>query len=116
MRSNEQNSDVLKKKEAERIEFGKFPNSTTLVIWKMNLKCEFCSSSSLSTEAMVWINEVVAELESLSSLLGPMLPDFEVLDSWNASALKKLLTAYFKRRVHMGEQKAQQVNRFLKGS
>ena len=34
-----------------------------------------------------------------------MIPDFEVLDSKIATALKKLLTADFKRRVHMEEQK-----------
>ena len=44
-----------------------------------------------------------------------MIPDFEVLDSNIASALKKLLTADFKRRVGMEEQKAQQDNRLVRG-
>ena len=40
----------------------------------------------------------------------------EVLDSKIPSALKKLSTADFKRRVHMEEQQAQQGSRFLKGT
>ena len=39
-----------------------------------------------------------------------MLPDFEVLDSKFARALRKLLTASVKRRVHMEEQQTQQFN------
>ena len=44
-----------------------------------------------------------------------MLSDVEVLDSNMASALNELLTADFKRRVYMKEQKAQQDTRFLNG-
>ena len=42
---NEQRSVVPKKKEAETSEFWKFPNSATLVMWKMNFKSDVCSSS-----------------------------------------------------------------------
>ena len=42
-----------------------------------------------------------------------MLPDFKVLDSKIASALKKLLTADLKRRVYMEEQRAELDSRFL---
>ena len=55
------------------------------------------------------------ELKSSTSILGRMLPDFEVLDSKIASALKKLLTAHFKRRAYMEEQKTHQDNPCLKG-
>ena len=51
------NSGVPQKKEAERIEFEKLPNSTKFVIWKMNFKSGVCSSKSFPTEAVVWINE-----------------------------------------------------------
>ena len=44
-----------------------------------------------------------------------MLSDVEVLDSKMASALNELLTAEFKKRVYMKEQKAQQDTRFLNG-
>ena len=61
------------RKKTERIVFGKFPNSTTFVIWKMNFKSEYCSSSSFPTEATVWINEIdsarnMDELEQCNSL------------------------------------------------
>ena len=68
---------------------------------------------------MVWTNEIdsakdMDESKSSSSGLGRMLPDFALLDSKRASALKKLLTADFKRRVYMEEHKAQHDNRFLR--
>ena len=86
MQSNQQNSGVPKKKEADRIEFEKFPNSNTFVIWKMNLQREVCSSSSFSREAVVWINETdsarnMDELKLSNSILGRMILVFEVLDS-----------------------------------
>ena len=79
-----QNSGVAKKKEAERIEFEKFANSHSFVIWKMNFKSEACSGSSFPTEAMVWINDAdsarhMDELNSFWSILGRIIPDFEVL-------------------------------------
>ena len=43
-----------------------------------------------------------------------MLSDVEVLDSKMASALNELLTADFKKRIYMKEQKAQQDTRFLR--
>ena len=55
------------------------------------------------------------ELRSSNSVYVRTVPDFEVLDLKIASALKKLLTADFKRRAHMEEHKAQQDDRFLKG-
>ena len=57
---------------------------------------------------MEWISEIdQAKNDSKlsSSLFGRMLPDFEALDSEIASALKKLLTAGFKRRFYMEAQK-----------
>ena len=36
------------------------------------------------------------DLKSSNSILGPMIPDFEVLEAKIASALKKSLTADFK--------------------
>ena len=59
---------------------------------------------------MVRINEIdsarkMDELKSSISMLGRMVPDCEVPDSKLTSALKKLLTADFKRRVYMEEQR-----------
>ena len=59
VQSDEQNSGAFfLRKEAERIEFEKVPDSTTFVTWKMNFNNEVYSSSSFLTEAMVSINEV----------------------------------------------------------
>ena len=46
MQSNQQNSGVPKKKEAEKFEFEKFTNSNSLVVWTKNFKREVCYSSS----------------------------------------------------------------------
>ena len=86
------------------MEVEKCPNSNTLVMWMVNFKSEVCSGTSFPAEAMVCINDIdsannMDELKSSSSLLGRLLPDFEVLVSNKASALKKLLTTNFKRRV-----------------
>ena len=69
---------------------------------------------------MVSINEIdsvrnMDELKFSNSKTVRSLPDLEVLDSEIAGAHKKLLTADFKRRVYLEEQKALQHNRFLKG-
>ena len=79
-----------------------------------------CSSSSCPTEAVVRINEIdsarnMNELKSSISSLRLIIPDFEILDSHIANALKKGLTADFKRGVYMEEMKTQQDTRFLKG-
>ena len=63
-----------------------------------------------SAPPRIWTNWSV-----LVPLLGRIIPDFEVLDSKYASASKKLLTADFKRRVYVEEQKAHQDSRFLQG-
>ena len=54
---------------------------------KMKFKSGVCSSSAFPTESLVWIYEInrlarnLVELKSSSSILGGMIPDFEVLDS-----------------------------------
>ena len=58
VQSNQQTSGVPKKKEADNIQFEKFQNSNSFVIWKMHLAREVCSSSSFPTEAMVWISKI----------------------------------------------------------
>ena len=86
MQSNQQNMSVPMKEKSGNIEFETSPNSNLFVIWRMNFKSEVCSSSSFPTDAMVGISEIdsarnMDELKSSSSMLGRMIPDFEVLDS-----------------------------------
>ena len=89
---SDQHNSGVPIKETERIEFEKFPNSTTFMISKTNCKSEVCSSSSFPTEVMVQINETdsarnMDELRSTSSISGRKIPDFDVLDSNITSAL-----------------------------
>ena len=58
----------------------------------------------------------VDELTSSSSTRGISMPNFEVLDARIASALTKIIqNSQFKRRISLGEQKAQKHDRFLRG-
>ena len=60
------------------------------------------------------MKSILAEIWTWSdSLLGRMIPDFQVRDSEIASALKKLLTTNLMMRVCTEEQKAPQDDRFL---
>ena len=74
--NNHQNSGVSKK-EAERIELEKFPNSNSFVIWAMNFKIEVCSNYSSPTGVVVWMNEIdsaknVDDWKSSNSMLGTL--------------------------------------------
>ena len=70
---------------------------------------------------MIWIKEVemvnsVDDLKSSSSVRGIQMPNFEVLDARNASALNRIThNTKFKRKVSLDEQKAQKEDRFLRG-
>ena len=70
---------------------------------------------------MLWILEVemvdsVDDLMSSSSTRGTQMPNFEVLDARIASALNKIIhNSHFKRRISLGEHKAQKQGRFLRG-
>ena len=70
---------------------------------------------------MHWVKEVemvdsVDELRSSSSVRGIQMPYFEVLDAGIASALNRIIqNSHFKRRISLEEQKAQKVDRFLRG-
>ena len=58
----------------------------------------------------------VDELKSSSSKRDISMPNFEVLDARNASALNKIIhNSQFKRRISLEEQKSQKEDRFLRG-
>ena len=76
------------------LHFDKFPTPATFACWKIRFKAPVCTCSQFLTEAMQWIKEVelvdsVDELRSSSSTRGISMPNFEVLDSRIASALKQ---------------------------
>ena len=58
----------------------------------------------------------VDDFKSSSSIRGISMPNFEVLDARNASALNKIIhNSHFKRRISPEELKAQKQDRFLRG-
>ena len=58
----------------------------------------------------------VDEFKSSRSTEGNHLPNFEMLDARIASALTKLIhNSYFKNKVSLEKQKAQEEDRFLRG-
>ena len=103
------------------LHFDKFPTPATFACWKIRFKTELCTCSQFPTEAMLWIKEVemvdsVDDLKSSSSIRGISMPNFEVLDTRIASALNKIIhNSHFKRRTSLEEQKAQKLDRFLRG-
>ena len=101
--------------------FDKSPSPATFACWKIRFKTEVCTCSQFPTQAMHWIKEVelvdsVDELRPSSSIRGNQMPNFEVLDARNASALNKIIhNSHFKRRISLEEQKAQKQDSFLRG-
>ena len=102
-------------KEAERTEFKKFPNSTTLSFGKRTSRVDFVPAHVFQQKAL-WMNEVDSarirdNSKSSDSILEQKNPDFEVLDSHSACALKKRPQS----RVYMEDKRHKQDNRFWKG-
>ena len=99
----------------------KVSTSAKFAFWKIRFKIEVCTCSQFSTEAMQWIKEVemvdsVDDLTSSSSFRCISMPNFEVLDARIAPALNKIIhNSHFKRRISLEEQKAQKLDRFLRG-
>ena len=102
------------------LHFDKFPTPTTFACWKITFMTEVCTCSPFPTEAMLWIKEVemvdsVDDLKYSLSVRGILMSD-EVLDARIASALNRIIhNSHFKRRVSLEEQKAQKLDRFLRG-
>ena len=104
------------------LHFDKFPTPATFACWKISFKTEVCTTcSQFPTEAMLWIQEVelvdsVDDLKSSCSVRGIRMPDFEVLDAKDASALNRIIhNTRFKNKVSLEEQKAPKEDRFLRG-
>ena len=79
---------------------GQFPDSMELQSWKVNFKTEVCSKTADPQMTMHWSKEVeiamlIDELMTSRSIVGRTdFPDFEMLDSMVAFALKKLLNTH----------------------
>ena len=88
---------------------------------KTRFKNQVTTCSDFPSDAMLWIKEVemvdsVDEEKSSRSSEGEDFPNFEMLDAKIASALNKIIqNSYFKEKVTLEEQKAQQEDWFLRG-
>ena len=100
------------------LHFATFPDSGDFQCWRVNFKTEVCGTTPFPQLTMSWINEVdmarsIDDVVTSQSIEGESFLDFEVLD---ATALRKIIfNTSFKRRVSVGEQRAQKQNRFLRG-
>ena len=100
----------------------KFLDPMEFLSWKVNLKTEVCSKTADPHLTLQWIKEVeiaksIGELMTSRSIVGRKdFPDYDMLDTKIAPALKKLITnMHFRRRVSTEELRAQNETRFLRG-
>ena len=109
------------RQQMSELQFDKFPNPQSFVVWRIRFKNQVIACSDFPSEAMLWIGEVemvdsLDELKSSRSVSGKNFPNFEMLDAKIASALNKIIqNSQFKKKVSLEEQKAQKEVRFLRG-
>ena len=109
------------RQQISELQFDKFPNPQSFLVWKIRFKTQVTSCSDFPSEAMLWIREVemvvsLDELKSSRSVTGKDFPNFEMLYAKIASALNKIIqNSQFKKKVSLEEQKAQKEGQFLRG-
>ena len=107
------------RQQISELQFDKFPNPQSLLVWKIRFKNQVTTCSDFPSEAMLWIKEVdivdsLEELTSSRSVSGKNFPNFEMLDAKIASALNKIIQNSQFKKVSLEEQKAQKEDRFLR--
>ena len=103
-----------RRQQISELQFDKFPNPQSFLVWKVRFKNQATTSSDFPSEAMLWIKEVemVDSLEELKSSRS-VCANFEMLDAKFASALNKIIqNSQLKKKVSLEEQKAQKEDRF----
>ena len=109
------------RQEISELQFHKFPNHQSLLVWKIRFKNQATTCPDFPSEAMSRIKEVemvgsLEELKSSRSVSGKIFPNFEMLDGKIASALNKIIqNSQYKKKVSIEEHKAQKEDRFLRG-
>ena len=92
------------RQQMSELQFDKFPNPSSFLVWKTRFKTQVSSGSDFPSEAMLWIKEVemvdsLDELLSSRSVYGKDFPNFEMLDEKIASALNKIIqNSQFKKK------------------
>ena len=103
------------------LQFDRFPNPTSLLVWKRRFKTQVSNGSYCPSEVMLCFKVVemvdsLDDLKSSRSVYGKVFPKFEMLDAKIASALNKIIkNSHFKKKVSLEEQKAQKEDRFPRG-
>ena len=99
-----QNYVVGQRQQISELQFDKFPNPQSFMVWKIRFKTQVTSCSDFLSDAMLWIKEVevvhsLDELKSSRSVYGKDFPNFEMLDAKIASALNKIIqNSQFKKK------------------
>ena len=115
------NSLVGQQRQMSELQFDKFPNPKSFLVWRIRFKNQVIACSDFPSKAMLRIGEVemvdsVVELNSSRSVSGKNFQNFELLDARIASALNKIIqNSHFKKKVSLEEQKAQKEDWFLRG-
>ena len=90
------------------LQFDRFFDPSSFLIWKTRFKTQVSSGSGFPSEAMLWIKEVemagsLDEVKSSRSVYGKHFPKFEMLDAKIASALNKIIQNFqFKKKNQSG--------------
>ena len=93
-----------KRQRLSELQFFKFPNPQSFLVWKNRLKTQVTTCSDFPSEAMLWIKEVeMVELKASRSVSGKNFANFEMLDAKIASARNKIQISQFKKKVSLEE-------------
>ena len=108
---------------SSEMRLGKFTDHTEFQSWIVIFRTEVCSKGKTSTLALQWIKEIetaksLEELITPKSITGKDFPVHEELDLMMAASLKRCYDkhTHFRKKISVEEQRAQEDNRFLRGT
>ena len=84
------------RQQISELQFDKFPNPQTFLVWKIRLKNQVTTCSYFPSDAMLWFKEVEmvdfwTSQKSSRSVCGKDFPNFEMLNAKIASALNTII-------------------------
>ena len=84
------------RQQMSELQFDRFPNPSSSLVWKTTFKTQVTSGSDLPSEAMLWIKNVemvdsLDDLKSSRSVYGKDFPKFEMLNAKTTSAQNKII-------------------------
>ena len=109
--------------QVSEVHLGKFADPAEFQSWTVNFRTEVCAKAKDPRLAVQWIKEIETA-KSIDDLITPRstlgrtdFPNYDELDAMMASALRKLFDrqAHFRKKVSVGEQRAQNNDRLLRG-